>query len=78
MATLWTLVNKTNVLLCEVWVSQVAPLCIDYRGKNKIYENQVMYTYDIHVWYPGWLILGGASLKEWMIFNFGKNMHASH
>ena len=35
-----------------VWsvTSRVTPPCIDCRGKNKIYEDQAMHTYNINIW----------------------------
>ena len=72
MATPWTLVNKTNVLLCEVQFPRLHLCALIAEGKNKIYENQVMHTYDICL-IPWVVILGGASPKEWMIFDFDKN-----
>ena len=57
MATPWTLINKTNVLLCEVWFPRWHLHALIAEGKNKIYENQAMHTYNIRVWYPGWTSL---------------------
>ena len=62
-----------------VWsvIFKVTPPCIDCRGKNKIYENQVMHTYNICVWYPGWTsLVEPAQRNRW--YSILIKMHDSH
>ena len=67
---------STRQMFCcdEVWFPRLTPPCINCRGKNKIYENQAMHTYDIHVWYPGWIITWWSQPKgTWVISRFDQN-----